>query len=105
MAERRTAIVTGAAKRVGAEIARALLADGWTVIAHAHHLADEVPEGAIPVIADLAEADCAERIFAAASGQPPVRLLINNAARFAHDGFGQFRAQEFDAHMAVNVRA
>jgi len=101
----RTAIVTGAAKRVGGEIARALLADGWGVVGHVHHMEDEVPDGATKVVADLAEADCADRIFAAASGKPPVRLLINNAARFAHDAFGEFRAQEFDAHMAVNVRA
>ncbi|HEX6604861.1 MAG TPA: SDR family oxidoreductase [Sphingomicrobium sp.] len=100
-----TAIVTGAGKRVGAEIARALLADGWTVIAHVHHDGDAVPEGAVTAVADLAQADCAERIFAAASGLPPVRLLVNNAARFAWDGFGEFDVGEFDAHMAVNVRA
>ena len=45
------------------------------------------------------------RIFAAADGLPPVRLLVNNAARFAWDGFGEFSADEFDAHMAINVRA
>ena len=105
MAEGRTAIVTGAGKRVGADIARALLADGWTVVAHAHNSADELPERAIAAVADLAETDCADRIFAAAAGQPPVRLLVNNAARFTHDGFGDFKPEELDAHMAVNVRA
>ena len=49
--------------------------------------------------ADLAEPDCAGRIFAAAEGLPPVRLLVNNAARFAWDGFGEFSAEEFDAHI------
>ena len=105
MAEGRTAIVTGAGKRVGADIARALLADGWTVVGHAHNSADELPERAIAAVADLAETDCADRIFAAAAGQPPVKLLINNAARFTHDGFGDFKPEELDAHMAVNVRA
>jgi NAD(P)-dependent dehydrogenase (short-subunit alcohol dehydrogenase family) len=105
MAEGRTAIVTGAGKRVGADIARALLADGWTVVAHAHNSADELPERAIASVADLAETDCADRIFAAAAGQPPVRLLVNNAARFTHDGFGDFKPEELDAHIAVNVRA
>ena len=103
MAER-TAIVTGAGKRVGAAIAEALLSDGWTVVAHVHHAADPVPEGARKVVADLADRDCADLIFAAAAGLPPVRLLVNNAARFAWDGFGEFSASEFDAHMAVNVR-
>jgi NAD(P)-dependent dehydrogenase (short-subunit alcohol dehydrogenase family) len=99
----RTAIVTGAGKRVGAEVARALLADGWLVVAHVHHSADDVPEGTVKVVADLTDPDCADAIFAAADG--PVRLLVNNAARFAWDGFGEFSADEFDAHMRVNVRA
>lgn len=105
MAEDRTAIVTGAGKRVGAALAAALVERGWTVLAHVRRGGDSVPEGAQAVAADLEEADCAERIFSAASGLPPVRLLINNAARFAWDGFGEFNTDEFDAHMHINVRA
>ena len=105
MDQDRTAIVTGAGKRVGRAIADALLADAWTVVAHVHHEADQVSEGAVKVAADLAGADCAERILAACDHLPPVRLLVNNAARFANDGFGAFSADEFDTHMAVNVRA
>ena len=101
----RTAIVTGAGKRIGAAIAAALVADGWAVLAHVHHEEDDVPQGAAKVVADLAARDCAERIFAAAEALPPVRLLVNNAARFAWDGFGEFSADEFDAHCSVNVRA
>lgn len=101
----RTAIVTGGGKRVGAAIVRALLGDGWAVVAHVHHGDDAVPDGAVRVVADLAEADCAARIFAAAEPLGPVRLLVNNAARFAHDGFDAASADEFDAHMAVNTRA
>ena len=100
-----TAIVTGAARRVGRVIAEALVADGWTVIAHVHQDGDDVPDGAIQVAADLAGPDCAARIFAVAEGLPPVRLLVNNAARFAPDGLGKFSAEELDAHMAVNLRA
>jgi NAD(P)-dependent dehydrogenase (short-subunit alcohol dehydrogenase family) len=103
MAEGRTAIVTGAGKRVGAHIAEALLSDGWKVVAHVHHADDGVPEGAVKVVADLSDPNCAETIFAAA--EAPVSLLVNNAARFAWDGFGEFSADEFDAHMAVNARA
>ena len=103
MTARQTAIVTGAGKRVGACLAEALLGDGWNVVAHVHHAEDDVPEGAIKVVADLADPNCADIIFEAADGV--VTLLINNAARFAWDGFGEFNADEFDAHMAVNVRA
>jgi len=101
----RTAIVTGAGKRVGRDIASALLEDGWHVIAHVHHDSDDVPEGATKAVADLADVQCADAIFAAAEGLPPVRLLVNNAARFAWDGLGEFDPAEFSAHMAVNVAA
>lgn len=105
MEESRTAIVTGAGKRVGREIAQALFDDGWSVVAHVRDDGDDVPEGARKAVADLGQADCAQRIFAAAAGLPPVKLLVNNAARFAEDGIGRFSPTEFDAHMAVNVRA
>ena len=105
MTQDRTAIVTGAGKRVGAAIAAARVADGWSVLAHVHHPGDDAPAGATKVAADLAEPDSAKLIFAAADALPPVRLLVNNAARFAWDGFGEFSADEFDAHCAVNVRA
>src|SRR5689334_13142271 len=103
--QNRTAIVTGAGKRVGAHLARALVEDGWTVVAHVRRTEDEVPEGAMKVVADLADPVCAESVFEAARGLSPVRLLVNNASRFAWDGFGEFNTEEFDAHMAVNVRA
>ncbi len=105
MKEQRTAIVTGAGKRVGADIAAALVERGWTVVAHVRDAGDAVPAGTHAVAADLASLDCARAIFEAAAEFPPVRLLVNNAARFAWDGFGEFNPAEFDAHMHVNVRA
>ena len=101
----RTAIVTGAGKRVGRAIAEALLADGWAVVAHVHHDGDGVPDGAVEVSADLSEEAAAATIFAAARGLPPVELLVNNAARFADDRLETIDAAGFDSHMAVNVRA
>lgn len=105
MTGERTAIVTGAGKRVGALVARALLDRGWTVVGHVRREEDRPPSGAIKAVADLASADCASRIFAACDELPPVRLLVNNAARFAWDDLGHFNADEFDAHMHSNVRA
>lgn len=105
MTDQRTAIVTGAGKRVGAELAKALVDRGWTVLAHVRKEGDTVPEGAVPVAADLSDPNCGKRIFTAAESLPPVRLLVNNAARFAWDGFGEFSSEEFDAHMQSNVRA
>jgi NAD(P)-dependent dehydrogenase (short-subunit alcohol dehydrogenase family) len=105
MVEARTAIVTGGGKRVGADIVIALVERGWTVLSHVRRKGDPVPAGAKAVVAELGDADCAERIFAAARALPPVRLLVNNASRFHWDGVGEFSLEEFDAHMHVNVRA
>ena len=105
MTAERTAIVTGAGKRIGAEIARSLLAEGWNVVAHVHHAADDVPPGAVKAVADLEDQGCADAIFGCAASLPPVTMLINNAARFAWDGPGEFRTDEFARHMAVNVQA
>ena len=107
----RTAIVTGGARRIGAELVRALAADGWHVLIHFNHslveaqaLAAEVGN-AEAVQAELADADCAERIMAALDGLPPARLLVNNASRFVHDDVRDFTVSGWDAHLDVNLRA
>ena len=100
---KRTALVTGAAKRVGRAIAEGLRDDGWRVAAHVHRDGDEVPEGTDKVVADLAAAGFAGALFDAIGA--PVGLLVNSAARFERDGFGDVSADEFDAHMRVNALA
>ena len=97
--------MTGAGKRVGWAIAQALLADGWAVVAHVRHDGDAVPEGAVAVVADLAEAGAADTIIGASEGLPPLDLLVNNAARFGEDRLETLDPASFDSHMAVNVRA
>jgi NAD(P)-dependent dehydrogenase (short-subunit alcohol dehydrogenase family) len=107
----KTAIVTGGAKRIGAEIVRALAADDWHVLVHYHNsraeadaLAAEVGNAAT-VMADLADPGAVETILAAAAGLPPLRLLVNNASVFAHDDVGDFTTKGWAAHLDVNLRA
>lgn len=107
----RTAIVTGGAKRIGAELARALVADGWHVLIHynrsraeAEALAEELGSATV-VQAELAEPEAAERILASADGLPPLRLLVNSASRFAYDSAADFTLEGWDAHLDVNLRA
>jgi NAD(P)-dependent dehydrogenase (short-subunit alcohol dehydrogenase family) len=107
----RTAIVTGGARRIGAEIIRALAADGWHLLIHCNRsraeadaLAAEVGNAAV-VEAELADADAADRIFAGLGDLPPVRLLINNASRFAYDDADGFNVEDWDLNQAINLRA
>ena len=107
----RTAIVTGGAKRIGAELVRALAADGWHVLIHcrrsraeAEALAAEVGQASV-VAADLADPAAAGTILAAADGLPPLRLLVNNASIFAHDDIADFTPESWAAHLDVNLRA
>jgi NAD(P)-dependent dehydrogenase (short-subunit alcohol dehydrogenase family) len=105
MPMKRTAIVTGAGKRVGRVIAETLLERGWGVVAHVRREEDEVPDGAVKVVAELTGDGAPERVVAAADGLGRLALLVNNAARFAFDSLEAFDGAEFDAHMAANVRA
>ena len=74
MADERTAIVTGAGKRVGARSRAPCWRTAGPSSRTSITTSDEVPDGAVKVVADLADPDCAETIFAAAAGLPPVRL-------------------------------
>ena len=109
------AIVTGGAKRIGAALVRALGADGWHVVIHCHTSAAEadvlaaelVAEGhaASVVVADLADPGAAAVIIAAAVAAGEPRLLVNSASRFDLDTFADFSVEQWDRHMAVNLRA
>ena len=108
---KRTAIITGGAKRIGGAITRALAADGWYVLIHcnqsraeAEALATELGNASV-VTADLAEPSAADIIMAACAGLPPARLLVNSASRFVYDRIEDFSPADFDIHMAVNLRA
>jgi NAD(P)-dependent dehydrogenase (short-subunit alcohol dehydrogenase family) len=107
----RTAIVTGGGKRIGAEIVRGLARDGWSLLIHCHRsiqeaeaLRQEIGSDARIVSADMADADGPAAVIAALEGMPPAGLLVNNASNFVLDGFDDFTAAQWDAHMAVNLR-
>ena len=111
MSPTRTAIVTGGAKRVGEAFVRALAEDGWHVVIHCNSSRDEADAlaaelgHATVVQADLADPAAADRIVAAAAGAPPLGLLVNSASLFGEDQFDSFALDQWDSHIAVNLRA
>ena len=112
----KTALVTGAARRVGAALVRRLAAEGYRVALHARApdeaadaLVAEIREGggdAIVLYADLADPAARPTLIAqAAEALGPLALLVNNAASFVSDSFETFDDATFDAHLAVNLKA
>jgi NAD(P)-dependent dehydrogenase (short-subunit alcohol dehydrogenase family) len=112
----RSVLITGAARRIGASMARALAADGWLVIAHYHRssadaeaLAAEIGAGGgrcVSVQADLADRDAVAALIplcVARWGAPDA--LINNASSFAYDTIETVTQASWDAHMAPNLAA
>ena len=111
-----SALVTGAARRIGRQIAIDLAADGYGVGIHCNHSVEEGEEvaklirakggRAVVVQGNLAEIETLSRIIketAAAFG--PLTLLVNSASIFENDLVQQMTPESFQIHMDVNLRA
>src|SRR5215470_4516527 len=94
----RVAVVTGAGTGIGAAVARLLGANGCAVV-----LVGRREEPLREVAADL---DAAEVVVAAAlTAFGRLDVLVNNAAVIRNGPFDSFTRDEFDVHVAVNLRA
>jgi NAD(P)-dependent dehydrogenase (short-subunit alcohol dehydrogenase family) len=112
----RTALITGASRRIGSAIARDLVANGFNIAIHADKSIDEAEalvaelrhsgRKAISLKADLQNIfETSALIEQANSALGPLDLLINNASAFHSDSAETFDAAAFEAHFAVHVRA
>ena len=109
------ALVTGAGRRLGREIALGLAADGWDVAVHYRRSAQDARETvrriealgrrACAVGAELGEEAQVDAMFDAAQRALPLRLVVNSASMFEYDTPAQFRATTLDAHMGPNLAA
>lgn len=116
-ASHRVVLVTGAARRIGAEIARALHASGWNVVIHAHAsqaaaeaLTDELnrlrPESAQAFATDLRDAAQAEALAQRAAARwQRLDALVNNASSYYRTPVGEITAEQIDDLVGTNLRA
>lgn len=110
-------LVTGAAKRIGAAIARTLHASGARVVVHFHHSRAEAEalvaalnraraDSAAAVQGDLLDAASLPRLVvdaAAAFGR--LDALVNNASTFHATPLGSIGEREWEELMGTNLRA
>lgn len=112
----KVAFVTGAARRIGRTIAEHLAAQGYALALHANNsapeaeaLADMLEKKGVRttvIEGDLTDAESVpSMIEAAAAALGRLSLLVNNASLFKDDALQDFSADQFDAHMAINLRA
>ncbi len=114
MADRKTAIVTGASKGIGAAVAERLAADGFGVIvnyAHSKDAAQQVVDGiagaggsARSVQADIGNPEAITHLFdAAEEAFGPVDVLVNNAGIMSLQTIADTDDATFDRHVATNL--
>lgn len=114
----RTVLVTGAAKRLGREIALALAAAGWNVAIHFRSSAQDAartvedcrrlaPSSHVDMVqADLAdEAAVRALVPRVVSRLGALDAVVNSASLFEHDSVGSFSAANLQSHMAANTVA
>lgn len=109
-------LITGAAKRLGAAMVRAVARAGFDVAIHCHRsvaeaqgLAEEIEalgRRAAVVAADLGrEAEVSEIVAAAARQVGPLAALVNNASVFELDRLATADRASWDRHLEANLRA
>ncbi|EJZ23094.1 SDR family oxidoreductase [Rhizobium sp. Pop5] len=112
----RSALVTGAAKRIGRAIAEDLAANGFSVAIHANGSLGEAEElvtelrrngyRAVALQADLTDiGETTELVAKASEALGPLDLLVNNASVFQHDSARNFNAATWALHFDLHVRA
>lgn len=112
----RVALVTGAAKRLGRQIALDLARNGWDVAVHFSSSSSEAQTTAAEIIAlgqraCLLEGDLADEAMvntlmdqcSQAIGEPS--CLVNNASLFDFDDARDFTYKRLQRHMAINTAA
>ena len=111
-----TALVTGAAKRLGSSIALALAERGWDIAVHYAHSADDARRTVDAVRqlgrrAEAFDADLADEgatrglVERVASALSAPLCLVNNASRFEADDADGIGYAILETHMRVNVAA
>ena len=111
-----TALVTGAARRIGLQIALDLAAQGWAVAIHYNTSKEDAlavaarirkDGGTVELVqGDLSDPSVPEDLVAQATGKlGDLTCLINNASVFEPDEVGAITQESWAQHLDTNLRA
>ncbi len=111
-----TALITGAARRIGRAIALDFARTGWNVALHYRSSRQDVDEvvaeiaanggTAVAFAADLANFAALDALMAEVVGRlGPVTCLVNNASEFQKDTVENVDEATWDTHLDVNLKA
>lgn len=113
----KVALITGAARRIGAEVARTLHAEGATVVVHYKNSAGEAQalkaelnalraNSCVLLQADLLEVKQFPQLMSALVEQTGrLDILVNNASSFYPTPLGTLQEQQWDDLMGTNLKA
>lgn len=106
----KTALITGAARGIGLEFAKAYVAEGARVavadidMARAQAAVQELGSAAIAVDMDVTQQDSIDAAVAQTADQfGGIDILVNNAAIFTAAPIAEITRYDFDAVFAINV--
>ncbi len=113
----KVALITGAAKRLGAEIARTLHRSGDNIVLHYRDSKDKAqrlcadlnqirPDSALTIQADLLETSALSALIRkSAQHWQRLDILVNNASAFYPTPIGKVDENDWDALLGVNLKA
>ncbi|MDE2428906.1 MAG: SDR family oxidoreductase [Burkholderiales bacterium] len=112
----RVALITGAAKRIGRQIALSMARHGWDIVVHygksAQDAASAVAEihalgrRAVALPCELSDAPAVRALFSrAVAAMGGVHCVVNNASLFEEDTVADFSLHSLDRHMHANLAA
>ena len=111
----RTALVTGAAQRIGRAIALGLASAGFDLVLQCRGNRDAAETVRAEIlamgracaieVADLADEAATAALAARATALGPLGVLVNNASNFERDEWDTASRASWDAHLEPNVRA
>jgi NAD(P)-dependent dehydrogenase (short-subunit alcohol dehydrogenase family) len=111
----RTALITGASRRIGAAIALSLVRAGYAVVLHANSSREDAERLAAAIVgaggrasvvlADFADHEAVRGLVPAAAAFGQLTLLINNAGEFEPDDIETLSPARFQRAVAVNLAA